>query len=485
MSGRDIDFKIGADLKQFRSAMGNIDSSLRQLSGGFAALGGVIGASFAVDAIRQFASEAIDLAAQAEGVRNAFDRLNEPTLLNDLRKATKGTVNDLELMKAAVKANNFNIPLEQLGKLLGFAQQRATETGESVDYMVESIVTGIARKSLPILDNLGFSAVEVREEFNATGDMAAAVGNIIERQMGNATNSTMTLSEQISAQKASIDNLKMAVGEQLAPVYKSFLDSAMKGLQDLNFFLSQHLSGWEKAALVMSYTMGAQGIAMREQIRATGMANMEIERHRQEQEKNSEEVERSLPVLEAQEEALDGITEAMKRQDTALESLTKKTALHSAQAAQLNTYLPGLQDMGVAAFDAFVAFDELSNTIGNTLTSAFDAALINGESFFSVFINGLKQLLAQIAATIAAALVLSAILVVATGGLGGLSMQSIGTAFKHFGGPAMGVPSFGINGGLGGLMQSGGVELFSRISGSDLILATERASRNRSRQIGG
>ena len=117
-------------------------------------MGGVIGASFAVDAIRQFVSESVDLANQAEGVRAAFDRINDPQLLSNLREATKGTIDDLELMKAAVKAKNFNIPLNQLGNLLGFAQQRATETGESIDYMAESIVLGIARKSIPILDNL-------------------------------------------------------------------------------------------------------------------------------------------------------------------------------------------------------------------------------------------------------------------------------------------------------------------------------------------
>ena len=182
MSRQDIDFKIGADLKQFRSAMGNIDHSLKRLSGGFGALGGVIGASFAVDAIRQFVTESVEFANQAEGVKRAFDRINDPQLLSELRTATKGTLDDLELMKAAVKAKNFNIPLEQLGGLLAFAQQRAGETGESIEYMTESIVTGIARKSLPILDNLGFSATEVREEFNETGNMAEAVGNIIQRQ---------------------------------------------------------------------------------------------------------------------------------------------------------------------------------------------------------------------------------------------------------------------------------------------------------------
>ena len=138
----DIDFKIGADLKQFRGAMGNIDHSLKRLSGGFGALGGVIGASFAVDAIRQFATEAVELANQAEGVKVAFDRLNDPQLLSKLQTATSGTVDDLKLMQVAVKAKNFRIPMDVLAKGLEFAQRRAQDTGESVDYMVDSFVTG-------------------------------------------------------------------------------------------------------------------------------------------------------------------------------------------------------------------------------------------------------------------------------------------------------------------------------------------------------
>ena len=104
MAKPQIDLKFGADLKDFRKGISNIDRSLSKMSSGFTALGGVIGASFAVDAIRQFASESLELANQAEGVRTAFDRINDPTLLDDLRKATKGTINDLELMKMAVKA---------------------------------------------------------------------------------------------------------------------------------------------------------------------------------------------------------------------------------------------------------------------------------------------------------------------------------------------------------------------------------------------
>ena len=180
MSKQDIDFKIGADLKQFRSAMGNIDHSLKRLSGGFGALGGVIGASFAVDAIRQFASESIDLAAQAEGVKAAFDRLNDPLALQRLREATAGTVSDLKLMQTAVQAKNFRIPLDTLAKGLEFAQRRAVETGQSVDYMVDSFVTGLGRKSVMILDNLGISAAELREKMADGATMADAVGQIMD-----------------------------------------------------------------------------------------------------------------------------------------------------------------------------------------------------------------------------------------------------------------------------------------------------------------
>lgn len=484
MSRQDIDFKIGADLKQFRTAMGNVDHSLKKLSGGFGALGGVIGASFAVDAIRQFVSESVELANQAEGVKAAFDRINDPELLSELRTATRGTIDDLELMKAAVKAKNFNIPLEQLGNLLGFAQQRATETGESIDYMAESIVLGIARKSIPILDNLGFSATEVREEFGKTGDMATAVGNIIERQMGNAGERTLTTSELIAQQRAEITNLKIAVGEQLQPVYNAFLNEVKGGLNSINTLMSDQISGIERMAYIASFFQGTQGEVLRVYLNAQKEARVAVAEH-----------EAAQAALGAQTDktttSTDGLADTFEK--TRNEAYFYTEAIHrlkeahnmlgTAQGATLQPMLQTTGQIAQAGFDAFIAFEELGQSIGSTLSSAFDAALISGEDFFTVFLQGLKQMLAQIAATIAAALILSVVLAAATGGLMGLSAQSIGTAFKHFAGPTMGVPSFGINGGLGNVMQNG-VQVFGTIRGEDIFLSNERAGRNRNRLSG-
>jgi predicted transcriptional regulator len=157
--------------------------------------------------------------------------------------------------------------------------------------------------------------------------------------------------------------------------------------------------------------------------------------------------------------------------------------LYKAQGAQLQPMVEVTRQLSQAGFDAFTAFEELGNTIGTTLSTSFEAAMISGEDFFKVFIQGLKNMLAQLLAAVAAALVLAALLVVITGGgIGALSMESIGTAFKHFTGPMMGVPSFGLGGGLGGAMQGGGgIEIFGRLSGSDILVSTEKANRERSR----
>ena len=43
------------------------------------------------------------MAETADGIIHAFQQLDNPNLLQTLRKATKNTVDDIELMKAAIK----------------------------------------------------------------------------------------------------------------------------------------------------------------------------------------------------------------------------------------------------------------------------------------------------------------------------------------------------------------------------------------------
>ena len=190
-------------------------------------------AGFAMDLANELGeavTQGIELAKQGEGIRIAFERLGRGDILQGLREATHGTVTDLELMKAAVKFNDFKLPLEELGTMLSFAQQKAKDTGQSVDYMVDSIVTGLGRKSLMILDNLGLSATEVKEKMAETGDMTKAVGAIIREQMAKAGDYVETAADRTAQANVSLQNKMEELGRKFAPVEEasSHLWTSMK-----------------------------------------------------------------------------------------------------------------------------------------------------------------------------------------------------------------------------------------------------------------
>lgn len=176
----------------------------------FAAVIGTVASGFA-DA----ASRGMEMSRETEGVSKAFERLNQPGLLDNLREATHGTVNDLELMKQAVKFDNFNLSLEQMGTFLAFAQQQAKDTGQDVNYLVDSIVTGLGRKSLPILDNLGLSAEEIKKRMAETGDMTTAVAQIIEERMKDAGDYVETAADRAAQAQARLDNAMKELGDTM------------------------------------------------------------------------------------------------------------------------------------------------------------------------------------------------------------------------------------------------------------------------------
>ena len=185
-----------------------------------------------VDMVQQ----GVELAKQGEGIRIAFERLGRGDILDGLREATHGTVTDIELMKAAVKFNDFKLPLDELGTMLAFAQQKAKDTGQSVDYMVDSIVTGLGRKSLMILDNLGLSANEVKEKMAETGDMTKAVGEIIREQMSKAGDYVETAADRAAQANVSLQNKMEELGRKFGPLQEAsnnFWTSMKIGILDI------------------------------------------------------------------------------------------------------------------------------------------------------------------------------------------------------------------------------------------------------------
>ena len=179
----------------------------------------------ALQKVKEFAAEGISMAESADGVIHAFRRLDQPGLLDSLRKATKGTVSDIELMKAAVKAKDFHIPLEDLGKYLSFAQLKAQQTGQSLDYMVDSIVTGLGRKSPMILDNLGLSAAEISEKTKETGDFMKGVASIVEKNLASAGETYISAADRAAQKTTELQNKQLQLGEALLPLKEKAVDT--------------------------------------------------------------------------------------------------------------------------------------------------------------------------------------------------------------------------------------------------------------------
>ena len=227
---KDVSGRI-SELKQNAKSFGEIASS-DQVNGIFLGtmatkLAGLLGqqASKLKDFALESARAGVEMAEQADGVTKAFNAMDNPNLLDNLRKATKGTVNDVQLMTAAVQANDFRIPLEDLGKYLEFAQLKAQQTGQSVDYMTNSIVTGLGRKSPMILDNLGISAAEISEKTKETGDFMKAVAEIVDNQLAAAGETYISAADRAAQKTVELQNAQKALGDEILPLKEQWDDA--------------------------------------------------------------------------------------------------------------------------------------------------------------------------------------------------------------------------------------------------------------------
>lgn len=196
--------------------------------------------------------------AALTGVADSFDRLaasvnlNSKSLLADLRAASNGTIADFDLIKGANNAlvgqvGEFGQAFgRSLPKLLEVARASARATGQDVNFLYESIVTGIKRGSPLILDNLGIlvnataankkyaesigvSAESLTDEqkklayLNATLEAGAKIVDA----MGNAHE---TAAEKIARNQTIITNILDGFAVAVQPAYETVLDAITKVL---------------------------------------------------------------------------------------------------------------------------------------------------------------------------------------------------------------------------------------------------------------
>jgi len=236
--------------KGLKSVETNAKSAAKEtnsLATSFNGIYGAVKAIIAAGIVRELAAltlEAARLSGNFEGVSRAFNRLpNATILMADLQKATKGTVSELELMQKAVQAQNFGIPVQKLGTLLEFATAKAQQTGLSIDYLTNSIVTGLGRKSERIIDNLQLDIAKLRELIAGGLDFRTAAIQLINedlQKMGGYIETDATAADRLTA---SFTNLGKDAAVAFAPVTRFFIDLVQNGLNGLTTIINAVKNG--------------------------------------------------------------------------------------------------------------------------------------------------------------------------------------------------------------------------------------------------
>ena len=218
----DLFIKLGLQKGEFDKGIDDAKRKTSAFGDGMKKIGGMIAGVFAVGQVVSYVRESMKLAAETENVRKAFIRLGGGAYFNDLNNAVRGTLSQVDLMKNTIQATNFGIPIKDLANLFKFATERAAQTGQSVEYLTQSIVMGIGRKSVLILDNLGISAVQLREKLKkvgeeaaTVGDVAEAIGEIAQEQFKRMGEQATTTAQKLDDVKGSWVDIKVAIGDAI------------------------------------------------------------------------------------------------------------------------------------------------------------------------------------------------------------------------------------------------------------------------------
>lgn len=218
---KELETQLEAVRQRMGDLKGGSQSTFSVLKGGLAVLAGNL-MTKAVDKLKELVSEGvefvkigIDMAKNAEGQIRAFKNFSDSTrLMQNLKKATSGTVSELKLMNNTLRAKELGVPVEELATLMDFARRQAQKLGKDVDYMTNSIVDGLGRKSTLVLDNLGLSATRVQAEVKKSGDLTQGVIKIVNEELQKQGDYVLTAADKASQAAAKWEDAQLKVGQR-------------------------------------------------------------------------------------------------------------------------------------------------------------------------------------------------------------------------------------------------------------------------------
>jgi len=249
--------KASKEIKKTEKSLGGIEKSAGALIGKMA--GVAAGVAVAGVALTK-AFDAAQYAATVQQTEMSFRSIAAEAgvmaddVIDNMKRMSGETINELDMMLAANRANLLGLPVDKFDELMAIARASATATGGAVKDMFSDIVVGIGRASPMILDNLGI-VVKVGK---ANLDYATAIGKTVKqltdqekktallnavlksgediiRKVGEA-GQTVTAAEYFQQAEAAATDLKATIGELLLPTFITFstyLTKALRAIRDM------------------------------------------------------------------------------------------------------------------------------------------------------------------------------------------------------------------------------------------------------------
>ena len=226
---------------QLDSSFNNLASTAKTIAVGFVSM--------------QTAMKAVEMAkmaAQTDNVRKSFGNLaKEPDkMLKAMKKATAGTISEMELMQKFNEAALLGLPLDRFDEMLEIARGAAQATGQSMDFMLQSVVVALGRQSKLMLDNLGImidtekanekyaeslnktvSQLTDQEKKQAFVNEALALGQNNLQKIGGVSASAV---DSFAALNASFEDLQVSLGKELLPILIPIVENLTEMVKNLD-----------------------------------------------------------------------------------------------------------------------------------------------------------------------------------------------------------------------------------------------------------
>jgi hypothetical protein len=180
-------------------------------------------------------------AAKVQQMERAFNTMsggttNATIAINKLKEATNGTLSEFDLFQQANSAMVLGVTKnsDEMAEMFDMAQRLGAALGKDTASSIESLITGLGRQSVKMLDNIGIivKSNEAYEDYaNANGLIASQLTDVEKRQaffnaalssgrekMNDLNKEVLTADQKFQALGASFDDAGVAIGEGLMPV---------------------------------------------------------------------------------------------------------------------------------------------------------------------------------------------------------------------------------------------------------------------------